>query len=352
MKRTGNQPHSEVRWPSSVTGEPLVPQQEPIPLLMPIDGPESAPLAWRRETSEFCPLPALGRLPPTSVDVLASMGRQLVFERECLDEDESIEYLHRHRSLGIYSFSFATGAIERSSYEPRSGWQNRHSFAGSPDGDRIVVAQSWMAPEVVSTESSGSRERAYGRARTTVSLGSFSGEPARELFTLPGGWADGRDDVALQWSPDGRSIAFGALRYDGLPKGFTKSLMILDAETGEEVLAIDHCGTVGSAAWSPDSTHLLMVDDSETVWILELSTGIRHPIPFLRGPRPDTSVSDSPRLLGFCDLGRVLVTTQRGTLLTISRVEITTGATETIISCPSTSDTLPVLAQMPNGYWD
>ena len=352
MKRIDNQPRSEVRWPSSVAASLLVPQQELVPLLMPIDGPESPPLAWRRNSSEFYPLPGLGRLPPTSRDVLASMGRQLVFEREALDDDESINYLHRHRSLGIYSFSFATGVIDRSSYEPRPGWQNRHSFAGSPDGDRVVVAQSWVAPEEMSSEPSWSRGRAYGTARTTVSIGSFTGEPARELFTLRGGWADGRDDVALQWSPDGSAIAFCALRYDGLPKGFTKSLTILDAATGDEVLVIDHCGLVGSAPWSPDSTRLLVVDDSEMVWILEVSSGNRHPVPFLRGPRPDVSVSDSPRLLGFCDLDRVLVATQCGTLLTISRVEMITGATETMISCPTVSEALPVLAQMPSGYWD
>ena len=140
--------------------------------------------------------------------------------------------------------------MDRADYEPRPGWQNTHTFGGSPDGEHILVAQSWV-------ETPPGQRTAFGDVRVTVSLVGFSGTPAQELFTLVGGVGTYTDNLEIQWSPDGTQIALGASAWMGLENPLNYSILVLDATTGQEVTRIEGAGLAGSASWSPDGTRLL-----------------------------------------------------------------------------------------------
>jgi Tol biopolymer transport system component len=88
-------------------------------------------------------------------------------------------------------------------------------------------------------------------------LADFTGGPARELLNFTGHDNAEADDLSLQWSPDGTTIAFSAY-YPTDP--FTVRVFLYDAVTGRETATIENASLVGSVAFSPDSARLLIAD--------------------------------------------------------------------------------------------
>ena len=279
--------------------------------------------------------------------MLAVGGRALVFAREIHDEDESIEFLHRRRCLGIYRYSFETGTIDRADYDlvhPR--WESGLAFAGSPDGERVAIVEGWQ-PGAPGFEN-------LGAVRLTLLVTGFTPGTRRVLLELNAGGSGSADDVSLQWSPDGTRIALAVTLFgsrEDLPI-FRPTLLILDVATGREIFRFEGVHVVGSASWSPDGNRILVADSDDVVRILDLTTQELSPVPFLPGPRKDVWERGAQRTLGFAAADRLLVATQRGKTMTISTVATATGAAEPLIRWTGAEFMYPVLAQMPAGYWD
>jgi DNA-binding SARP family transcriptional activator/class 3 adenylate cyclase len=105
----------------------------------------------------------------------------------------------------------------------------------SPDGKRLAVASFWRDGAVFDLETGGEAFELKG------TIGS--------VVLVHGG---------VSWSPDGRNIA--ATTADGAG--------VWDAKTGRLRFTFGHSGFVLSAAWSPDSSHLVTggVDGAAKVW--------------------------------------------------------------------------------------
>lgn len=325
-----------------VAPEQLEAQPEPVSMLVRL---VTTPHVLLRGEAQLRPVPDVGRIGQASRDVLAAGGRFMLFDWETLLEDESLEFMHRWTSRGVYRLGFADLTLERANYEPRPGWRNQHSLGGSPDGEHVVVAQSWV-------DIPAGRAPAYGDQRVTVSLAGFSDAPAQELFTLVGGPTIDSDDLPIQWSPDGTRIAIGVSVFTGPESLPDQSVRILDAATGQEVTRVGGVRLAGSVSWSPDQTRLLVKEFWGHLRIHDLNADTRHEIPALPGRRPDPSTRGPARLLGFADDHDLLVATQRARTMTISAMDPTSGDRRPLIRWTGTDDMYPVLTAMPPGYWD
>lgn len=136
---------SAPRWPADLVEIPLQPQDEPVALVITVDDEAHA---WDRAHGQVRPLPDLDRqVPPSAREVLAPGGRHVFFVREGWNPDETVPYLERRTALGIYRYTFATGEVQRATFEPPPGAMQSTRFGGSPDGTRLLVTQGWTARE-------------------------------------------------------------------------------------------------------------------------------------------------------------------------------------------------------------
>jgi hypothetical protein len=182
-------------------------------------------------------------------------------------------------------------------------------------------------------------------------LADFTGTPARELLTFSGRDKGGADDLSLQWSPDGTTIAFGA-RVSAGPSIIAR-VFLYNAVTGRQSAIIENATLIGSVAFSPDSARLLIADRaSDTVEIHHLDTGRTEPVPLIPLPLPDTTDRSVPRLLGFADNTRLLIADQRGRTMTISTTDPAGTDVRPRLRWVGGLDMYPVLASMPEGFWD
>jgi WD40 repeat protein len=95
-------------------------------------------------------------------------------------------------------------------------------LAWSPEGRRLAWVDHWRA-------------------------GILDGSDGREHLTLPA-------RLAIAWSPDGTRLAAASSRQ-------TRAVVVIDAETGKEVLLLrGHIENVCAVAWSPDGTRLASSD--------------------------------------------------------------------------------------------
>lgn len=337
---------------AEIVPDPLPPRCEPVlglvPLIVSSQGGMSERsthvLARTDGTTRLHPLPGAQRLNTSSArEVLAGQGRVMLFERVDRLEDESLPWLQRRTSAGLFRMDLSNLTVDRAGYEPRPGFQTSLAFAGSPDGQRAVVAEAWAeAPPGV--------QPSYTHLRITMTLVGFDGGPARELLTFAGGLSGDGWDQSLQWSPDGSLIAFTAYSIGT----YKLTVTILDTRDGQEAYRLDDTRLVGSTSWSPDSTRLLVGGADDVPAIHDISSGERTPLIFHPGPRPDSSVRGVPRMFGFADDHRLLVGTQRGTTVTVSAVPPDVPERERLLRWTGGEHNeyvYPTFAQLPAGSW-
>lgn len=337
------------RWPVTLGVTPLCAQEEPVALVVKVN---SDPHAWDRQQGQIRSLPDVERrMPPSVRDRPVAGGRHLLMVREGWNPDETVDYNQRRTGLGIYRYCVATGALERAGFDPPPGPMHSTYFTASPDGEQMLTAQGWTHREPGHELAPGQPSPRH-LSRLTLWMVDFAGTPPRELLTVSGYAREDADDLAVQWSPDGTAIAVSLALYQGPEVPARSQLLILDAHTGQETSRIDGVGLAGSASWSPDCQHLLVIDDKRVLWICDLRTGQQHLVPTLPGNRPGSWVDSSKRALGILDDRRLLIAVLRQATMTISTLDRDTGETVPLVRWAGAPDMYPVLAQMPPTYWD
>jgi WD40 repeat protein len=305
--------------------------------------------AWVPAASTLHPLPGLNDQSSTSSRVvLAAGGRYALYARNTIDsDDETIPLTHRVRCYGPYRLDLTTGQVDEATFTPRPERHTRLEFVGSPDGQQVVIAENWQA------EPPPGRNLSHLEQRCTLWLASFSTQPARELLTFNGEEGHlGADDLCLHWSPDGTTIAFGAyFPATSATEPLTYRTFLYDAASGDQSGTVEDRTPVGSVAFSPDGTLLLVADRNSIVGIHHLGTGQTEPIPLLPMQRPDSTDRRVPRLLGFADTTRLLIATQRGRTMTTSSTDPAGSDIRSLLRWTGGLDMYPTLAVMPEGFW-
>lgn len=334
-----------VRWPTGRVRVPLETAAEPVPLVVSIGGEADGTYLWSRPTATLELLPDLDRgISPTRV-ALSGDGRMLFFDRRALRDDESIPYVKRSYSLGVFRLELATGEVRRSAHDPRGEYSSTREFASSPAGDQVAVAETWVVPEL-EAQVQGLLAR-----RVKLMVADVGGSALRELATVPGSYYTGPDDSSVHWSPDGRSIALGSVAEDAQTGAYVIEMRVVDVASAEVVLERKGLRTVGTAGWAPDSSCLLVADMEERIKVLRVDTGELEPLPFLPGSNMGIPFEKTTRILGFLDDRTVMTVAQRGRRMLLSAVDIETGAAEPLVGCADAPEAMPVLAQMPPDYW-
>lgn len=357
---TANAGRSSVRWPTvrTVTGETAV--TLPSPLVVSIEGEAGGAYLWSRSPAALNPLPDLDRGTSPSRTALSRDGRVLFFDRYAMREDESIPYVQRFFSRGVFRVELATGEVQRMAYEPRGEYNAIRELASSPDGELVAVAEAWVVDEAKARAQGGLVFR-----RLSLWIAGIGSPAPRELLTVPGSYRSGPDDSSVHWSPDGRRIALGGITehihtrangsstraYTNPSHEYVYELRVVDVGSGEIVLEREGLRTVGTAGWTPDSSRLLVADTEEFIKILHVDTGDLEPLPSFPGSNRGIPFEKSTRILGFLDDRVVMTVAQRGRRMLLSAVDIDTGEVEPLIGCADAPEAMPVLAPMTPDYW-
>lgn len=126
----------------------------------------------------------------------------------------------------------------------------------SPDGKRIAFVS-------------------YGDAYTPedISIGDQQWNNIRVIFRSPyKGYYSSVSE--LDWSPDGRMLAFMVIDYSG-----EKSVYIINAITSR----VERIYFGSLPSWSPDSTSITFLEDTRNAVVVNVATGDRHALVFGRG---------------------------------------------------------------------
>ena len=176
----------------------------------------------------------------------------------------------------------ARGTLQVLRYDPRSRqlaafpFPNAHTFRFSPDGQWLVYV------EFRGTKGTLKRSRLDGSQALELTDGSMEiwtprwspdgtqiaftgkrpGQPYKAyLVSRDGGvpqqvLAGERNEIDLEWSPDGRSLMFGRPPDIMAEAGLPKSIHIVDLET-RQVSTVPHSEGLYGPRWSPDGRHVV-----------------------------------------------------------------------------------------------
>lgn len=322
--------------------ETLGPVGVPVSATVWVGGPSRAMYVWLKDTKSMVPLTGVAQVGRMTPHMLSAGGEVLIFERYLDRNDPSRSYLERLRSEGVFRLRFSTGAIERASFEPHDNYRSTHEYSVAPGGDQVAIAEN--RPSVA--EGQGRRFPSV-----TLLVASFDSGTPRELDSHVGYSTSFPDTSAVQWSPDGRLIAFASFRIRVPTSPPRLSLTVFDAQTGTPLLERTGLRCVGSAGWSPDSGHLLVATEDEVMQVLDVTTGDLRHLPYFPGSNLMVAFEVSVRILGFLDSTTVMTMRQRGRQMILTAVNVETGEEEVLITCPDAPEAMPRIAQMPAEYW-
>lgn len=145
-------------------------------------------------------------------------------------------------------------------FEPPKDWA---PYAGAPDGDRTRAIEQAAGREEASDVLVITRLRyrfdgmgSFGDRRSHVFVLAASGpdEPGPEPRRLTDGDYDHLGTPC--WSPDGRKLAFTALRDPDADKMLAMDLWAVDVVTGQMDHLMEGTGTAAGPLWSPDGNRI------------------------------------------------------------------------------------------------
>ena len=303
------------------------------------------------------------RLIALGLDVLTPGGQFALHHRiVTLPPDETHPRPRHSDSMVILRVNVATGENVRAGFEarPMENPSGDLAFGGSPDAASVVIAQNWRLPGPPAPDFSGlsGKELAIARGefairldkdrRTTISLATFDGAPAREVATLNARFgSSSADGTSIQWSPNGRLVAI-ELRVPLGKRSWTLEVQIFDTTTWEVAARFENAGLAGSACWGPDSDRILLEYEVNTTWVQHLN-GTRQPITVL--PSAGSKDRRHIRPLGMADNDHLLTLRLPEDRATIMRTSIADGTHEGLFAWTGEYAMYPVLAQMPPETW-
>jgi Tol biopolymer transport system component len=167
---------------------------------------------------------------------------------------------------GIWSVDVGTG-VQTPLAESQMGFLP----AWSPDGTKIAFI-GWIG-----------EPDEFGQQESELFVMDSDGRNVRQLASRPG------PDVSPQWSPDSRRIAW----WGWGPGDEPSNLFMVDVESGE----LTGLGLGSDPIWSPDSRHVLFVQEQEIPGVIttEANTEI-FVLDVETGERINLSSNDSPDL--------------------------------------------------------
>src|SRR5438128_6723596 len=179
--------------------------------------------------------------------------------------------------------------------EPRKLTELKESpeeIAWSPDSTRIAFATRVRDEAYEEEEERKRPPRRITRLLYKLDNVGWTTDRRKHLFVVR---ADGSEpakqitdgdceDGAPAWSPDGKKIAFSALRGDRWDTEVVSALFLVDADGGEPERITPPDGSYGSPSWSPDGTRIAYHFDREDgtfphhgqIGVLELASGDRR----------------------------------------------------------------------------
>lgn len=164
----------------------------------------------------------------------------------------------------------------------------------APDGSWLVVADSEGGIELVAADGSDERSLGSGRAEspswsadgstialaarvsgdsTVVGTIATDGSNPAPLATVDG--LDGSEPAGVDWSPDGKRLAFTCSTEDG--DGTTRADVCVMAADGSGLRALGgSAGSDGDPAWSPDGARIAFVSDrdgNDEIYVMDADGG-------------------------------------------------------------------------------
>ena len=232
-------------------------------------------------------------------------------------------------------------------YEPAHSFINFPLADASAEGSRVAVLQT------ANTPSGPDRPVDYFQLVTQVWVVHGDGSPAKHLTTLWGASPFGEgDDYEVQWSPQGATFATSLAIWHGPATGFRTTVVLFDADRGQETGRLEGMSLAGSASWSPDGSRLLVTtQECQRVCSVDVVSGQLHPVAALPAPRPLLERPGSPRIVGHADDDELLVLLRRGNTMTLHRTDGDGNDIGALMRWTGSEYTGPNVCRMPPGYW-
>lgn len=286
--------------------------------------------------------PALAGPVATTRPVLTGAGEFALCERVSWNPTEPPD--RKFRWEGIVRVAVGSGETIRVHYE-RNPENILHTlrFGGSPDGSRVAIIQ----PEVtVAANQTPQPSDHWFR----LILADLTGTAAREVAQVQGSPYETDDTIAVQWSPDGTSIAASLVRFseDRYP---TLQVALVTAGGDPPLRMVHGYALSGSRSWSEDGERLLVEDMERNLWLLQLSTGAVVPVPLVRDTAKHVTSNGWPRVIGFADEDHLLVARRRGKTMVLSRYALTTGDDTPVLRWTAPEASYPVLPPGSTDFW-
>lgn len=298
------------------------------------------------------------------VSTPAGEGRYLFYDRHPYVDDETIPYIDRSWSVGMYRLDLTDLTYQRLPIEPLRS-EGFDQVGVSDDGNRVVVSEGWHAhpyPPFVDEEGNeltpltGTPEQrdAHKRAMRESHVSRLTHLDVRTGITrvfdsFTGGVGQGSDDgCGIQWSPDGTKLAIH-LRFRKPENPLHEAIRIYDSATLTPIGDLNGHRLCGSLSWSTDSTRLLVLRNA--VGIFDLTTGKVEKLPTFPHGTPMPPGNGQHRPLGFTPDDHLFTVTHRGKAMTLWSMHPHTGDTEPLARWSGELDLYPIMARMPDDYW-
>ncbi len=178
-------------------------------------------------------------------------------------------------------------------FEPPEEWS---PYPGAPRGERQRAIKQ-AEPE---GDEDISDVRVINRLRFRFDGAGFLGDKRSQVMVVAAAGPEEADDIQprrltdgdydhagpLSWSPDGRYVAFTALRRDDADQLQKNDLWAVDVVTERLVHLMDGLGMVSSPLWSPDGDHLAFVGHDRAygsstttcLWVLPVDLNRSKPL--------------------------------------------------------------------------
>lgn len=335
-------PSPKARWNPHPVEEPLAgPLGEPVPLMS--DLYNNRAFGWLPESESLAPFSALDASTGPFLPVLSTGGTAMVFERAQYDGgSEDLPPMQRHRILGIYRLSIASGQEERAPFDPVQGHGATVYYAPSPDGVSAAIAQCWWPGWQPGARSVVSEHR----VSLTV-VGFAEGSP-RTVLELSGLLQPISESSVVQWSPDGTTVAVSMMTFTA--RGSVERVtLVVDVSTGEHAQV--PAALLGSVSWDHEGRRLLVVGDDDVPRVLDMRTGTSSPVPALGARVAQVNSQGRPRALGWADERRLLVAVGRGSSTRVCLLDPDEGVVATRVRWTAGPLDSVRLAPMPAGFW-